>query len=58
MKESLIFQKTNNNFNSRNSIDSLEQAFRVDTSKKIKSPVVVIQNRKLFVSSRNSRKSH
>lgn len=39
-------------------MDCLESVFRVETSKKIKSPAIVIPNRKLFVSCKNSRKSH
>ncbi|CAD8188389.1 unnamed protein product [Paramecium pentaurelia] len=58
LKEQINLQKSHNHFNARNSMDGLESVFRVETSKKIKSPIVVIPNRKLFVSSKNSRKSH
>ncbi|CAD8108970.1 unnamed protein product [Paramecium sonneborni] len=58
LREQIKLQKSNNHFNARNSMDGLESVFRVDTSKKIKSPVIVIPNRKIFVSSKNSRRSH
>ncbi|CAD8199751.1 unnamed protein product [Paramecium pentaurelia] len=58
IKEQINFQKSNNYFNARNSMDSLEQVFRVETNKKFKSPVVVLPNRKLFVSYKNSRRNY
>ncbi|CAD8184944.1 unnamed protein product [Paramecium octaurelia] len=58
IKEQINFQKSNNYFNARNSMDNLEQVFRVETNKKFKSPVVALPNRKPFVSNKNRRKSH
>ncbi|CAD8079619.1 unnamed protein product [Paramecium primaurelia] len=56
-KEEINLQKSSNHFNGRNSIDCLESISKFQTSKKIKSPNVIISNRKLFISSRNSKKT-
>ncbi|CAK65379.1 unnamed protein product (macronuclear) [Paramecium tetraurelia] len=56
-KEEISLQKSSNHFNGRNSMDCLESISKFQTSKKIKSPNVIISNRKLFISSRNSKKN-
>ncbi|CAD8101653.1 unnamed protein product [Paramecium sonneborni] len=58
LKEQVNPPQRNNNFSLRNSMKNIESIIRVDTNKKIQSPVIVIQNRKHFVSSKNSRKSN
>ncbi|CAD8120681.1 unnamed protein product [Paramecium sonneborni] len=55
-KEQINLQKSKNHLNERNSMVSLESISKFQTCKKIMSPNIMISNRKLFISSRNSKK--